>query len=91
MFKWMVNCKAVSRIVSESMDESLPLHRRLWMWMHLAMCGHCAEFRNQLRLIRRAACEDEIDGVGDDQSARLNDEARGRIQKALEDRCGTSS
>jgi hypothetical protein len=83
MSKWMPNCREISRIVSESFDRRLPLRRRMAMWMHLLMCGHCSRFRKELSAIRRAAREG-ADPMEAEPAIRLSESTRSRIRKMLE-------
>ena len=53
MKMWMFNCKDVSRLVSESMDQELSFTKRMGVRFHLMMCRHCARFRIQLTRIRK--------------------------------------
>jgi hypothetical protein len=46
-------CTGITRLVSESMDRTLPLCARLELRLHLLICSGCAEYRRQLYLIRR--------------------------------------
>jgi hypothetical protein len=89
MFNWLVNCKAITRVVSEAMDRPLPLHRRAWMWMHLMMCRNCSEFRNQLQLLRDAGCHDAIDREID-AATTLSEAAKGRIRELIRSGCEPS-
>ena len=86
MFNWMTNCQRITEVVSESMDTSPPLYRRLWIWMHLVMCGHCSEFRQQLDILRAAGCW-ENGNPGDIDTEGLSDEARQRIKQAIRKGC----
>ncbi|MCG8632859.1 MAG: hypothetical protein MI863_03475 [Desulfobacterales bacterium] len=51
---WMFRCKDVSALVSQSMDTSLPLGKRMGIRFHLMMCHMCREYKKQLHLISRA-------------------------------------
>lgn len=51
----MMTCKEVSTLVSMGDVEGASLAKRMGVWMHLAMCGHCRAFRRQIALIGRAA------------------------------------
>ena len=51
----MMTCKEVSILVSMGDFENAPMMRRMAVCLHLAMCRHCRAFREQLRLIGRAA------------------------------------
>lgn len=84
----MLSCKEVSRLVSESLDRSLPLWQRAQVWMHLLMCRFCSRFREQTIFLRDAARRyfpaSEVTaaqpGVG------LSAEARDRIKQSLRSR-----
>jgi len=51
----MMTCKDVSTLVSMGDVESVPMARRMAVWLHLAMCRHCRAFRHQIALMGRAA------------------------------------
>ena len=51
---WLFNCKEISRLVSESMDRTLPIFQRIGIRIHLLMCRYCARYEKQLRFLRRA-------------------------------------
>ena len=48
----MLSCKDVTQLISESMDRSLPLGKRIGVRIHLLMCLFCARYERQLLLIR---------------------------------------
>ncbi len=81
----MPSCKEVSRLVSESMETKLPLHKRIGLWMHLSMCRLCKGFARQLRVIQAAAKQH---GESEDDTsladATLSDDARERIRRAAQ-------
>ena len=81
----MLSCKDVTRLLSESMDHSLPVGRRVGVRFHLLICKFCARYERQLLLIREtvrriAAMED---AYGSLTVERLSEEAKERIQKSL--------
>ena len=81
----MLRCREISKLVSESMERELPLHRRLEVRMHLMMCRMCSGFARHVRLLRRAARENP-QRLGPDETApeaKLPQEARQRIKAAL--------
>ncbi|HEX9850000.1 hypothetical protein [Candidatus Deferrimicrobium sp.] len=81
----MLSCKDVTRLISESMDHSLPLGKRVGVRFHLLICKFCARYERQLLLIRETvrrlvATED---GPGESHGESLSEEAKGRIRKSL--------
>jgi len=49
-----IDCKEASRLLSQAMDQKLPLWDRARLRLHLAVCDACANFSRQLQLLRRA-------------------------------------
>jgi hypothetical protein len=80
----MFNCKEVSRLVSDSMDRSLPFYKRVLIRMHLFMCKYCKRFKNQLELLRAASRHDNLLGKELEPSHSLSQNARERLKKFLE-------
>ncbi|MCG3130128.1 MAG: hypothetical protein FLDDKLPJ_00876 [Phycisphaerae bacterium] len=50
-----MNCRQVSRLVSDGLDRRLALHERLAVWIHLLYCRACAAYRRQVLMLREAA------------------------------------
>ena len=82
----MPNCKEVTRLVSESMEHTLPFRKRVSLWMHLSMCKLCGGFKKELQMIqdavRRHAKSIEQDAAPGESS--LSNGARERIRRALD-------
>ncbi len=81
----MLSCKDVTRLISESMDHSLPLGKRIGVWLHLLICKFCARYERQLLLIRETvrqlvATEEEPGGPSGET---LPEEAKVRIRQAI--------
>ena len=53
----MLNCRQVTRLISQSFDAKLPWHRRLGMKVHLLYCVWCRRYATQLRFLRKAVKE----------------------------------
>ena len=49
----MPTCQEMTRLLSDAMDRSLPLHVRMRMLVHLVICTLCQRYQGQLRLIRQ--------------------------------------
>ena len=82
----MLSCKDVIRLISESMDRSLPIGKRVGVRLHLFLCTFCARYRRQLHLIRDTVQRIvAAEGVpGELSGAALSEEARERIRRAVE-------
>ena len=81
----MLSCKDVTQLISESMDHSLPIGKRIGMRLHLLMCKFCARYERQLLLICEtvshiAATEEK---PGESPGETLSEEAKERIRKSL--------
>ena len=83
----MLRCREISEMVSESMEQELPLRARMQMWMHLAMCRWCLGFARYVRLLRNAIREhpDRLLPVDGDAPGSLSPQARERIKSLLND------
>ncbi len=47
----MLNCRDIANHSSDYLDGTLPRSRRLTIWLHLMMCGHCRRYLKNLRLL----------------------------------------
>ena len=84
----MLSCKDVTQLISESMDRSLPLGKRIGVRIHLLMCRFCGRYERQLLLIRETirrlvAGEETPGGLFLDP---LSENARERIRQSLRSR-----
>ncbi|MDX1814381.1 MAG: zf-HC2 domain-containing protein [Thermodesulfobacteriota bacterium] len=84
----MLSCRDVTRLISRSMDTSLPVGKRIGVRVHLLICRFCARYEKQLLLIREtvrrvAAAEDLPGGLS---AEALSEDARGRIRESLRSR-----
>lgn len=46
----MLSCREVAKSASDYLDTNMSWPRRLQMRLHLAMCGHCRRYIDQLAL-----------------------------------------
>lgn len=51
----MISCKDVALELTESLDTTISLPRRIRLRLHLAICKECQRLRGQLILLREAA------------------------------------
>jgi hypothetical protein len=79
----MLNCRQVSRLISQSMDARLPWHRRLGIRVHLFYCVWCRRYAAQLKVLRQAACQLRPEATSP-ESQKLSEDAKQRMQARLE-------
>ncbi len=85
----MLRCEEATRLISESLDARLPLHRRLSLRIHLLMCRFCSRYHRQMRIIRDAvrwgmAEETREEGLERPMPPEsLSPEAAARIERVL--------
>lgn len=80
---WILNCREISRLVSESMDRRLPFYQRVGIMVHLARCRLCARFAEQLKTIRKLSRELFQYREDLDHTIGLSAEAKERIKASL--------
>ncbi len=82
----MLNCKEISKLVSESLDRKLSWRERINLWMHIGMCGFCSRFRKDLLHIHEEAQQhaEEIEQDTADSDVKLSDDSRDRMKRLLE-------
>ncbi len=80
----MLNCRQVTRLVSQSMDAKLRWYQWLGMRIHLLYCVWCRRYVAQVRFVRKASKElgAEAHAV---PSHKLSNEAKDRIRTYLQE------
>ncbi len=53
----MLNCKDISKLISESLEKDLPLRTRMAVKFHLMMCSMCRIYYKQTHVLREAVRE----------------------------------
>lgn len=48
MNNWMMKCEEVSKLVSQSLDQTLPFHQRIGIRLHMMMCNLCSQNFRQI-------------------------------------------
>ena len=79
----MLNCRQVTRLVSQSLDARLRWHQRLAVRFHLLYCVWCRRYAAQVQLLRKAAR-----GLAPEAQVsppKLSEDAKEKIQKSLEE------
>lgn len=80
-----VPCREAYKLISEQLDGPLPLRRWVQLKLHLYMCDVCSRYGDQLILLRKLMnlyVEHAHDHDHED-SAKLSDEAKGRIKEKV--------
>jgi hypothetical protein len=83
MNHWIFNCKAVTRMVSESMDRKLPFYQRMGIRMHLLMCKLCSRYRRQLLFLRETIRRQAASSEDIESAIVLPPGARERIKRSI--------
>lgn len=50
--KFMINCKEAARLLSDKLEYTLPLHKRVLLRMHVIMCGGCCLYGKQIAALK---------------------------------------
>jgi hypothetical protein len=77
-------CREVTRLISQGMERSLPLHVRLRLRLHYLWCCYCRRYAYQLHDIQ-TVMQKFPENAGSASSAKLSPEARQRIEAAIRD------
>ena len=87
----MLNCRHVTRLISQSMDAKLPWYLRAATRIHLLYCVWCRRYAAQVRFLSRAgkvmAAEDCQGAQG--LSPEAKEKMRARLQSAIKESGGT--
>ena len=77
-------CREMVRILSQSMDEPLPLMMRIKKRLHFLICCWCQRYEQQLIYMRQTVhqCPEQ---AGEASDAELSSTARERIKRKLVD------
>ncbi len=81
-------CKDMTRLLSESMDRSLPLMIRVTMRLHILICKWCKLYQHQLLFVRNAIQHhpDKLNGSDTFPPIGPSSEAEKRLKEALRQR-----
>ena len=81
----MLNCRDLTRLVSESFERKLTLGERMNLWFHISMCRTCRHFRRlQFRIHDAVRQYNPADAVlASDDDELLPERSRIRMQQAV--------
>lgn len=77
------SCQEMARLLSESMDRSLPWTFRIKAHLHLLICQGCREYRAQLRTLRRSMRQQAVQGTA---PSLPSEQAREQLKDAFRSR-----
>lgn len=84
----MLNCRQVTRLVSQSMDAKLRWYQWLGMRIHLLYCVWCQRYVSQVRFLHKACKQmgpEPEASPSHTLSAEAKDKMRARLQEAMKD------
>ena len=82
--QWLkITCQDISSLMSEKMDHSLPLSKRLRVRVHLAICKMCKEYEAQLMALRSLARSLGEEDPNLNSSIQLSREAKEKINQSM--------
>lgn len=90
----MLNCKDISRVISESFERPLSFGERAGLRFHMLICGTCRRFRKLQYKIHSAVKEhgtgasqdsDEAPVLPEDSKSRINIAIRKAIEESDKD------
>ena len=83
--QFMINCKEAARLLSDKLEYTLPLHKRILLRMHVMMCGACCLYGKQIKALKNLVArrmEIEKDSFLSSESS-LSDDAREHMRLLL--------
>lgn len=84
MTRWLkMTCEDTSPWISEMMDHTLPLSKRLRVRAHLAMCGMCRIYQKQLETVRNLARKLGQEDTPVHPDVKLTEDCKQRMKDAL--------
>ena len=78
---WIMSCKQISMLISQSLDTPLPLTRRMGIRLHLMMCIFCRRYNRHLHLIHSLLVREQKNFL---ENEKLSLQARQRILQAVD-------
>jgi hypothetical protein len=84
----MANCRDIALLLSQSLDETLPVRKRLAVKIHLFICRECKTLRKHLLFLKDAAEKlglDTIPPLPRSREAALSPEFRARLRASILD------
>jgi len=83
MRKFRVTCQDTTPLISELMDHTLPLGKRLRLKFHLKMCEACHFYQKQLKIIQALARKLGGDEEPTQLEITLSEQAKTKIKESI--------
>lgn len=84
---WLnLTCQDTSPLISEMMDHRVTFFKRLKIRIHLALCGVCLYYKDQLETIRALSKNLGREDFPVKKDATLSQESKDKIKKMIEAR-----
>ncbi len=85
----MLNCKDMTKLISDSLEGKLSVRQRMELWLHIMMCGMCRRFRSNIIELRKRVREskaflDQADTV----SSPMPSATKARFEDAIKRQLG---
>ena len=80
----MLNCRQVTRWVSQSMEVKLPWYQRVGVRFHLLYCVWCRRYASQIQFLRKAAKGLAME-TQNASASKLSLDAKEQMRKRLEE------
>lgn len=82
---WKLSCQETARLISEGLDHALPVHKRIFVRLHLFSCVTCQNFQRQTlalkKLLAHCGATDLLSVSG---GPGLPEEARRKMKSLME-------
>lgn len=85
--KFMITCQEAARLLSDDLEYSLPISKRIYLKLHLGMCKGCKVYGEQIRALKKLL-HDRSDQCKDQplaEDSKLSDQAIERIKRVLDE------
>jgi hypothetical protein len=85
----MLNCKDMTKLISDSLEEEISVRQRMELWLHLMMCGMCRRFRsNIIELRKRVRGSKDLMDQADTAPVVLPPATKARLEEVVKRQLG---
>lgn len=85
----MLNCKDMTKLISDSLERRISFRERMELWFHVMMCGMCRRFRSNIIQLRKFIRDSkaEMETV-DAPSSPMPPEMKSRLEESVNRQLG---